>query len=152
MDIYVWAQPKHKYADYLENQDSLNKSGHLEVAKWLWSLDQNINIHAWDEWAFRLSCSRGYLEVAKWLWSLDQNINIYANNDFIFRFSCEYGYLEEAKWLCTICDNYYLEHDVNDVNKIIGYKILTNKEVEKKNLVDLLNLGITIDSNTTINL
>ena len=48
---------------------------------------------------------------------------------------------------------YYLEH--ND-KKIINWKILTDEEVAEKNLnkklADLLNLGITIDSNTTIDL
>jgi hypothetical protein len=39
--------PKHNYADYLENKDSLNKdslnkSVHLEIAKWLCTLDNNF--------------------------------------------------------------------------------------------------------------
>jgi hypothetical protein len=91
--------PKHKYADYLENLDSLNKSGHLEVAKWLWTLNQNIDIHKFDDSSFRLSCENSHLEV--------------------------------AKWLCTLCENYHLEYDDN---KIITWKILTEQEIEEKNI------------------
>jgi hypothetical protein len=38
---------------------------HLEVAKWLWSLNQNIDIHADNESAFRRSCYNDHFEVAK---------------------------------------------------------------------------------------
>jgi hypothetical protein len=94
--------------------------GYLEIAQWLWSLDQTIDIHADNEYAFRYSCGCGHLEVAKWLLSLNQNIDIHVCNEDAFCGSCERGHLEVAKWLCTLCSNYYLEHDDN---KIISYKI-----------------------------
>ena len=50
---------------------------HLDVAKWLLSLDQNINIHINDEEPFKFSCENGHLNVAQWLLSLNQNIDIH---------------------------------------------------------------------------
>ena len=78
------------------------RDGDLDNAKQLLLLNQNIDIHADDEYAFRYSCAYGHLDVAKWLWSLDQNIDIHADNDHAFRCSCGNGYIEVAKWLILI--------------------------------------------------
>ena len=75
------------------------KKGQLLIIKWLWQLEQNINIHANDEFAFRLACEKGHLEVIKWLWQLDQNINIHVCDEYAFRWACANGHLEVIKWL-----------------------------------------------------
>ena len=83
------------------------ENGYLEVAKWLWSLNQNINIHANDEFAFRWSCLHGHLETAKWLWSLDKNIDIHAINDRAFDWSFKISVnFVVSKWLLTLDDNF----------------------------------------------
>ena len=62
----------------------LVENGHLEVAKFLISLENGhgkINIHAENEYAFRWACQNGHLEVAKFLLSLENGhgkINIHA--------------------------------------------------------------------------
>ena len=43
------------------------KKGDLINAKKYFEKNQNIDIHAEDEEAFRYSCLYGHLEVAKWL-------------------------------------------------------------------------------------
>ena len=58
---------------------------HLKVIKWLWQLDQNINIHANDEDAFRLACVKGNLGMAKWLCTLCANYFIEEKDNKIVR-------------------------------------------------------------------
>ena len=70
--------------------------------KFLWSLNLGINIHAADDYAFRMSCQSGHLEVVKFLWSLNLGINIHADNEHAFRLSCIEGHLEIVKFLITL--------------------------------------------------
>ena len=42
-------------------------NGHIEIAKWLMTLDDKPNIHAKDDQAFIYACSAGHIEIAKWL-------------------------------------------------------------------------------------
>ena len=56
------------------------QNGHLEVVKFLWSLNQGINIHANDEWAFIHSCCSDNLGVIKFLITLYKQEN---NNEYI---------------------------------------------------------------------
>ena len=75
--------------------------GYLKVSKWLLSIkDNNIDINAKNDYAFRYSCYYGNINIAKWLLSIkDNNININAENDFAFRSSCEYGHIKIYQWL-----------------------------------------------------
>jgi hypothetical protein len=83
-----------------------------------------INIHAENEYAFRMSCFKGKIEIAKWLMKISKEngevINIHAENKHAFILSCRYGYIEVAKWLCSLCDEYYIEIENN---KIVKYGI-----------------------------
>lgn len=67
------------------------KNGHLKVAKWLHSLETEVDINK----SFYDACYNGYLELAKWLRSLGGVDDI----DRCFYNVCEKGYLELAKWL-----------------------------------------------------
>ena len=75
------------------------------IAKELLNSNFGIDIHVYNENAFRLSCEKGHLKTAQWLWQLDQNINIHANKDEAFRYACMYGHLEMAKWLLQLGKN-----------------------------------------------
>jgi hypothetical protein len=77
MDIFIY---------YCRNGDLINAKKYFEE-------NPNINIHAWNDEAFRMSCCFGQLEVAKWLWKINQNINIHAEDEEVFRLSCEKGHL-----------------------------------------------------------
>jgi hypothetical protein len=98
------------YPAELSNKDksrllsSSCRNGHLEVAQWLWSIsNETINIHAYNEWAFRCSCYHGHLEVAQWLWSIcNGTIDIHACSGWAFRSSCANGHLALAQWLWSI--------------------------------------------------
>jgi hypothetical protein len=95
--------------------------GHLDVAKWLVSLENTqdntrtcfraggasgkINIHSYCEHAFKLSCVYGHIEVAKWLISLENThgrIDIHTEMEFSFNWSCGRGYIDVAKWLLSL--------------------------------------------------
>ena len=43
------------------------RNGHLEVAKWLLEVKPDINISAYNDYAFRCACEYGHLELAQWL-------------------------------------------------------------------------------------
>ncbi len=94
-------------------------NGHLEVAQWLWSLDQTTKIHD----AFVISCINGHLEMAKWLVDLSQpvwNLTYHqrlGSNRYIcfgdryseaFRLSCANGHLEVAKFLLSLNESIVL--------------------------------------------
>ena len=55
-------------------------NGHLEVVKFLWSLNQGINIHVDNEYAFEWSCANGHIEVVKFLIALYKQEN---NTDYL---------------------------------------------------------------------
>ena len=76
--------------------------GHIEVAKWLLLINQDINRNINNGRAFRRACAEGHLEVAKWLLELKPDIDISADNETTFRFVCCHGHLDVAKWLLEI--------------------------------------------------
>jgi len=104
----------HKYVD--EPFRYACSNGHLEVAKWLCSLDGKVNINNYDKFALKNACLNGHLEVSKWLFSFDKKIDIrqfYYNYKNVFSEVCSNGHLEVAKWLYSLdidCeDNYYCD-------------------------------------------
>ena len=66
-----------KFISYCEQGQLINSQLVYEKYK-------NIDIHSYDEYAFRLSCENGHIEVAKWLWSLNQNIDIHSYDEYAF--------------------------------------------------------------------
>ena len=64
------------------------QNGHLETAKWLYSIsktDNNtrISINAHNDYAFRYACENGHLETAKWLYSISK-----TDNNTQIRYKC----------------------------------------------------------------
>ena len=56
------------------NNDNVNhcfrdacKAGNLDLAKWLIENFNNIDVHAYNEYAFIFCCNNGHLDVAKLL-------------------------------------------------------------------------------------
>ena len=45
--------------------------GHLELAKWIFSLG-NIDVHANNSDGFIWACVRKYTEVYKWMWEISE--------------------------------------------------------------------------------
>ncbi len=78
------------------------ENGHLEVAKWLLTIESNIDISAYNDVAFTTACFNGHLEVAKWLLTIKPTINVSAEAECAFQLACRYGHLEVIQWLLTI--------------------------------------------------
>lgn len=60
---------------HADNDRAFQKScqhGHIEIAKWLYSLDENFN--KCFDYAFIISCNYKHFEIVKWLHKLDQDI------------------------------------------------------------------------------
>jgi diacylglycerol kinase len=77
-----------KKDDYIDSYFlNARQTGHLEIAKWLYSLG-GVDIHAENEDAFRNACLNGYLEIAKWLYSFG-GVDIHAKNEYAFRITCK---------------------------------------------------------------
>jgi len=76
--------------------------GWLSLAKTVFQQYPNINISAYDNYAFRLSCKNGHLEIAKWLLQIKPTIDISACNEFAFNNACFEEHLEIAQWLLSI--------------------------------------------------
>ena len=99
----------YKPVDELINDIRFGKCNARKMKSWEKTMIRyNINFHAYDESAFKLSCMTGHLKVANWLWKLciDHNlgaINVHAGKEDAFIYSCENGYLEVAIWLWQLC-------------------------------------------------
>jgi hypothetical protein len=112
--------------------------GNLEMAKWLYENQSNINIFE----AFRCACSTGQINICKWLYNIDNTIvknpsfctlfkfvcnkgnKIYewlyeiGINEIsttimneIFSIACSNGYINVIKWLYTKCTIYNIEQN-----------------------------------------
>jgi hypothetical protein len=75
------------------------KHHNVDVMEWVWSR-LGLDIHFYDDLAFRSACWGGNLETAQWLVSLG-GVDIHADNDFAFYTACENGHLETAQWLVS---------------------------------------------------
>jgi len=74
----------------------------LDIAQWLLTFKQDINISAKNEFAFRKACKNGHLNVAQWLLTVKPDINISAKNEYAFRKACKNEHLELVQWFLTI--------------------------------------------------
>ena len=69
----------------------------LEYAIYL--VNKNIiDIHADNDYAFRMCCQYGHLNLAQWLVQLGESsgytkFDIHADNDYAFRLSCRNGHI-----------------------------------------------------------
>src|SRR5690625_4081516 len=109
---------KNKFNTRIEKYNNINelffnccKSGRLEVAQWLYGLINCIDIHVFNDEAFRWSCIAGYYIIAQWLYSLG-GVDIHASNDWAFQWSCHNGHLGVAQWLYSLGDvNIHVSND-----------------------------------------
>lgn len=88
----------------------------LEMAKWLFSLDNKFSLHVRDNELFRMSCEFGFLQFAQWLYSLDKTFfTDHRLNKFVFKKCCMSGHIDVVKWLYSINNKLcFIEKDPND--------------------------------------
>jgi hypothetical protein len=78
--------------------------GHLNIASWLYGLEDKPNIHAFDDCAFRSACYYGHINIAQWLYGLKDKPNIHAVDDEAFRYACKNGHIKITQWLYGLED------------------------------------------------
>ena len=70
LDTKLFKYHKLLYSNNLEDNENVFcyvcKNGHINIAKWLLEIKQNIDISVFH-YAFCHACSNGHLNVAKWL-------------------------------------------------------------------------------------
>jgi hypothetical protein len=89
------------------------KNGHINIAQWLYGLDDKTNIHALDDYAFKSACKNGHINIAQWLYGLEDKPNIHALDEIAFRYACYYGHINIAQWLYGLEDKPNI-HAYND--------------------------------------
>jgi len=101
----------------------------LEIAKWLKSINNDVDTCLDDEKPFRNCCSKGYLEYAKWLLEIRPGLDIYYNKFEAFTVACNNNHLDVAKWLLELyyIRIEYIKFDFNEyLNQILHLSILSN--------------------------
>jgi hypothetical protein len=92
------------------------KKGVLELAQRL--VHFPIDIHAYDEVAFRSACFNNHLELAQWLTlTCCSPINIHVYDESVFRCACYNGHLEVAKWLVDYTNSIHSPIDIHALDE-----------------------------------
>ena len=86
------------------------KYGQLNIAKWLINDYPNINIHVYNDKAFKRSCYNEHFEIVQWLIeyanSIRSPIDIHAQNERAIKLSFSNGQYHVTKWLIKTFDGY----------------------------------------------
>jgi hypothetical protein len=82
------------YADFNNAFVYSCANGHLEVAKWLMTIDRDIAHGVGSGWAGPYSCRNGHLEVVKWLWVHTNGFHLNGDRTHEFKYACA-GYQTE---------------------------------------------------------
>lgn len=111
--------PTHEF--YYKFQLGFDKScenGHLNVAQWLLTLENNmIDISIDQNYNFKWACGKGHLDVAQWLYErISQTLIDTEKNELCeeaFTYSCGNGHLDVAKWLFNMFNSpiHWIEND-----------------------------------------
>jgi hypothetical protein len=79
-----------------------------------------INIHANDDIAFYIACTRGRTKIVEWLYEKSAEIglpiDIHAGNDKIFIEICQYGYVKTVLLLYDISKKISLPFHIDTLN------------------------------------
>ena len=89
----------HTEEDYIFKYCCFN--GHLDIAKWIYNLDNDIKIvdlRLNKFFTFEYVIIKGYLEIYKWLIDISDKVDI-NDIEYHFRLCCEKGHIDIAKWI-----------------------------------------------------
>jgi len=78
---------------FLHERKNLSK-----VETWEWMINQGINIHAYNDYALRLSAIRGHIDVVKFL--LENDADIHADDDWALRWFAKNDNIDVVKFFC----------------------------------------------------
>ena len=118
--IKIYTKDIHKHDELAFRQSC--EYGHLQIVKFLWSLNCDINIHANNEEAFRFGCNNCHLDVVKFLWSLNQNINVDAQSEHAYRLAKLKGHTQIVNYIISLKENTDAWKSYTLKNKDMWYK------------------------------
>jgi hypothetical protein len=75
----------------------INACGNNDIEKVIKLINEGIDVHARDDYAFRWSANNGHLDIVKFL--LDRGANIHAQDDYALGWSAEKRHLVVVKFL-----------------------------------------------------
>lgn len=81
------------------------QNGHIDIIKYLFSIDDRTDTTRRNELIFGEACIHGKMEIIKYLLTIDDNINIDSIGNYVFRESCENGHFEVAKLIYDLRTN-----------------------------------------------
>ena len=99
-------------------------SGNLEMAQWLYNINDRLNINIDFLWPFNYSCNLGHIHILKWLLEIFPNEKIPKNQFTSFINACKNNNIEVAKWLLS--NSSYIPES----NEEIFYSICENNLIE----------------------
>lgn len=76
--------------------------GNIQMAKWMFEADKNLDISFQNERAFRYAASHGHLDVAKWLLEIKPGIDISADDDYAYRNALLNTHSDVVEWLSSL--------------------------------------------------
>jgi hypothetical protein len=92
--------------------------GNLNLLKWLYEYDNEMNISVCEEKAFEKACYSGNINIISWLLEIKPDINIRINNDEIFIMTTYLGEIQASNILLYHCKDFI---NYNNINKIFEY-------------------------------
>jgi hypothetical protein len=110
------------------------KNNHTDIILWLLSLNRFIDVHMYDELAFRLACETGNLDLARHYYYNYSPIDVTIKDHIAFTSACKRKHNDVAEWLTSVNIEYYVEI-VN--GQIMNYRINNEFYVA----LELLKLG-----------
>lgn len=114
LKIVKWIYSLGKFTEHIKKGNKYRfktccQNGQLEMAKYLLSMDDGIDIYDDNGIAFIWACKYGGLEMAKFLYRLDKNkkFNIHHKNDELIGYACSRRDIPMLWWLFSLCEPDY---------------------------------------------
>ena len=83
--------------------------GNLDEVRAL--VEQGVDIHYWNDIAFRWASENGHLEIVKYLYDVG-GVDIHVHNDLAFQWASQHGHLEVVKYLYECGANIHADDDL----------------------------------------
>lgn len=91
-----------KYLDFNQALISAARDGDLVAVTYFCTTYPELDVHIYNESAFRLAAANNHLSVVKYLIEKYPNINVHAFNDEAFRLASAKSYTEMVEYVASL--------------------------------------------------